>query len=104
MNLQISIAIVGIFAVSLSSACASLDNGSQQPKQKQTALQRVERFTTSLTRTLTDAANDVLPIVAATSNELVREVKSDLPKVTEELSREVSRTFSFLRPRGEAAP
>jgi ElaB/YqjD/DUF883 family membrane-anchored ribosome-binding protein len=103
MDLQSSVRIMSILAILLSSACASLDKGVQQPQQKRTATQRMERFAASLTHTVADAARDVLPIVAAPSDELVREVKSDAPKVMEEVRNEVSRTFSFLHPRPEAA-
>ena len=103
MELRISVRIMSILAILLSSGCASLDKGVQQPQQKRTATQRIDRFATSLTHTVADAARDVLPIVAATSDELVREVKSDAPKVMEEFRNEVSRTFSFLRPRAETA-
>jgi hypothetical protein len=104
MNVRICVGLVGIIAIVFFSACTSLDNGLQQPKQKRTVGQRVERFAKSLTHTMTDAANDLLPIVSATSHEIVREVKSDLPKVTEELSAQLSRTASFLRSPSEAAP
>ena len=99
MNVRICAGLIGIVAILFSSACSSLGNDLHQSKQKRTVGQRVERFATSLTRTMTDVASDVLPIVSATTNEMVREVKSDLPKITEEVSRQLRQTSSsLLRP------
>ena len=81
-NEQMNLGVyVGIAAILFASACTSLDNGVQQSKQKTTVGQRVERFAKSLTQTATDVTSDVLPILTATTNEIVHEVKSDLPKV-----------------------
>jgi hypothetical protein len=104
MNVRISVRLAGIFVILFSSACTSLDNGLQQSREKRTVGQRVERFAKSMTHTLTNAASDVLPIFSATTNEIVHELKSDLPKVTEELSTQLSRTASFLRSPSETAP
>jgi hypothetical protein len=95
MNLRMCVGLVGIFAISFSPACTSLGKGVQQPRQKTTVGQRVERFAKSLTQTVTDVTSDVLPILMATTNEVVHEVKSDLPKVIEELSSQMSPTNSI---------
>lgn len=100
MNLGVC---VGIAAILFASACTSLDKGVQQSKQKTTVGQRVERFAKSLTRTVTDVTSDVLPILTATTNEIVHEVKSDLPKVAEELGSQMRRITS-VRSSGEAGP
>lgn len=94
MNLRICVGLVGIFAILFSPACTSLGKGVQQPRQKTTVGQRVERFAKSLTQTVTDVTSDVLPILTATTNEVVDEIKSDLPKVTEELSSQMSHIIS----------
>lgn len=94
MNLRICISLAGIFAILSASACTSLDKGVQQSKQKTTVGQRVERFTKSLTKTVSDVTSDVLPILTATTNEIVHEVKSDLPKVADELGSQMRRITS----------
>ena len=98
MNVRICVGFFGIFALLFSSACTSLDNSMRQSSQKRTAGQRAERFAKSLTNTMTNAASDVLPIFSATLNELVREAKSDLPKITEELRTQLNRSASPTRP------
>ena len=98
MILRICIGLFGIFALLFSSACTSLDNSTRQSSQKRTAGQRAERFAKSVTHTVTDAASDVLPIFSAAFNEIVREAKSDLPKVTEEVSTQVNRVVSPAKP------
>jgi NADH:ubiquinone oxidoreductase subunit 6 (subunit J) len=85
---------VGLVAILFSSACTSLDKGVQQSKQKTTVGQRVERFAKSLTQTVTDVAGDVLPILGATTKEVVDEIKSDLPKMAEELNSQMSHIVS----------
>ena len=97
MIVRSSVGLLGIFALLVSSACTTLENSTRQSSQKRTVGQRAERFVKSVTHTMTEAASDVLPIFAATFNETVQEMKSDLPKVTEELSKELSRTAPMRR-------
>jgi hypothetical protein len=93
MQVRICVGLVGLVAIVFSSACTSLDKGVQQSKQKTTVGQRVERFAKSLTGTVTDLASDVLPILGATTKEVGDEIKSDLPKVAEELGSQMSHIF-----------
>ena len=97
MIVRISVGLLSIFALLVSSACTTLENSTRQSSQRRTVGQRAERFVKSVTHTMTEAASDVLPIFAATVDEIVSEVKSDLPKVTEELSKELSRTAPMRR-------
>ena len=97
MIARISVGLLGIFALLFSFACTTLENSTRQSGQKRTIGQRAERFVKSVTHTMTEAASDVLPIFSATLNETVQEMKSDLPKVTEELGRELSRTAPMRR-------
>jgi hypothetical protein len=89
-----ALGLVGSLTILFSSACASLDNGAQQPRQRSTAGQRVERFAKSMTKTVADLTSDVLPILTAATHEAVDEIKSDLPKVTEELNGQMSHIIS----------
>lgn len=93
MQVRIYVGLVGLVAIVFSSACTSLGKGVQQSKQKTTVGQRVERFAKSLTQTVTDVASDVLPILGATTKEVVDEIKSDLPKVAEELGSQMSHSL-----------
>ena len=101
MNLRICAALIGLYAVVFASACTSLDKGLQPSRQKSTAGQRVERFTKFLTQTVTDTASDVLPILTAATNELVQDVKSDLPAMTDEVRSQMSQ---ILSPRSSREP
>ena len=103
MNLRIYVGLIGLVSLLFSSACTSLDKGVQQSRQKSTVSQRVERFAKSVTQTVTDAASDVLPILTAATHEVVDEIKSDLPKATEELRHQMSRILP-ARDSREPAP
>lgn len=98
MIVRTCIGLLGIFALLFSSACTTVDNSARQSSQKRTFGQRAERLAKSVTNTMTDATSDVLPILSVTLNEIVREAKSDLPKITEELRTQLNRTSSPTKP------
>jgi hypothetical protein len=56
----------------------------------------IEAFSKRITGTVSDVSADVLPIVGAVGKEVFLEAKSDVPKVAEEISTQVTH-FSSLR-------
>ncbi|MGC3975684.1 MAG: hypothetical protein QM771_15080 [Nitrospira sp.] len=56
---------------------------------------RIERASRFLTRTVINATNDLLPLVRETTGEIMGEIKTDLPKVADELGRQMRHVTSI---------
>jgi hypothetical protein len=58
---------------------------------------RIERASRFLTHTVINATDDLLPLVTATTGEVMSEIKSDLPSIADELRRQMRHVTSVRK-------
>jgi hypothetical protein len=85
-------------AMLMLASCSTMSrNGSDSNNNAGNRIERVSRF---LTKTVINVTDDMLPFVAATTGEVIDELKSDLPKVTDEVSSQMRHITSVRRSSG----
>jgi hypothetical protein len=75
----------GLVAILFSASCTVLNREAARSDDKSSIAARITGFTKRVTNTAFEVADDVLPIVGATTKEALAEVTSDGPKVIGEL-------------------
>lgn len=79
----------GLSAMLFCSSCMAFEQKKEVPPAKATSLMRIESFATKLSTVLMDIPRDVLPVVKGMGEEVSADLRSDWPKIREELGSQV---------------
>ena len=89
--------------VCCSASCVAFDNNATSPDQTNDRVGRTAALIEHMNTTMTELAADVTPIAAALRGEILREAKSDMPSIAEELQSQVT-NLSPLRKSRQPSP